>query len=75
MTHVDPTDPDTYETEEPEGSEPLPDETPEADTAEQHTDVASVPEDPPPAFDPDSANEADAAEQSRTVPLDEEDHR
>ncbi|MFI5802390.1 hypothetical protein [Streptomyces sp. NPDC051561] len=75
MTHMDPTDPETYPAEETEGGTPLSDEAPEADTAEQHTDVIPDHQDPTPAFDPAAADEADATEQSRTVPLDEDDYR
>ncbi|MFD3514296.1 hypothetical protein [Streptomyces sp. NPDC058657] len=75
MSDMDPTDPDTYDSEQPAEGTPLPDEAPEADAAEQHTAVVPDQEDPPPSFDPAAANEADAAEQSRVVPLDEEDYR
>ncbi|MEU5158276.1 hypothetical protein AB0G74_01490 [Streptomyces sp. NPDC020875] len=47
---------------------------PEADAAEQHTDVRPL-DDERPRIDLDRANEADAVEQSRVVALDEDDYR
>ncbi|MFF1377325.1 hypothetical protein [Streptomyces sp. NPDC058308] len=71
---VDPTDPDTFETEETQ--EPEVDvEAPEADTAEQHTDLAPRRDDSLVEADPNSASEADLAEQARVVSLDEDDYR
>ncbi|WP_128379574.1 hypothetical protein [Streptomyces cavernae] len=70
---IDPTDPETFE---PSAEEEIDDEAPEADAAEQHTDLA------PPDADYDllsgdtySADEADRAEQARFVALDEDDYR
>ncbi|EPH40539.1 hypothetical protein ABT390_20955 [Streptomyces aurantiacus] len=68
---VDPSDPDTFETED-ENSSP---ETPEADSAEQHTDLAPERDDSLKDADPNAANEADLAEQARVVSLDEDDYR
>ncbi|MFZ3596756.1 hypothetical protein [Streptomyces sp. BH104] len=70
---VDPSDPETF-------AEPGPDEAgveaPEADTAEQHTDLAPEQDDDlDTAADPDTANEADRAEQARVVAIDEDDYR
>lgn len=67
---VDPTDPDTFEANDEDAE--LDEETPEADAAEQKADVRRRGAEPQPRVDPDKANEADAAEQARTVPLDED---
>ncbi|MEU8889715.1 hypothetical protein [Streptomyces sp. NPDC048442] len=76
MPTVDPSDPDTFEEDSgTDEAEDLPDETPEADAAEQHTDVRQERDDPLTTVDPDSANEADSVEQSRVVTLDEDDYR
>ncbi|MFD5076304.1 hypothetical protein [Streptomyces sp. NPDC058371] len=69
---IDPTDPETFEDEE---TVDLAEETPEADAAEQHTDVAPDRDDSLTSADPATANEADLAEQARVVPLDEDDYR
>ncbi|MFF1453129.1 hypothetical protein ACFVYF_34105 [Streptomyces sp. NPDC058274] len=69
---IDPTDPGTFEDEE---TVDLAEETPEADAAEQHTDVAPDRDDSLTSADPATANEADLAEQARVVPLDEDDYR
>ncbi|WP_441249382.1 hypothetical protein [Kitasatospora sp. McL0602] len=69
---VDPTDPDTFEDEEPAEFDV---EAPEADAAEQHTDVSQRRDDKLNGLDPDTANEADRAEQARVVELDEDDYR
>jgi hypothetical protein len=72
---VDPTDPETFEDQEtPEGEE-FAVEAPEADAAEQHTDVAPERDDPLTGVSPDRANEADLVEQARIVSLDEDDYR
>ncbi|MFD4696207.1 hypothetical protein [Streptomyces niveus] len=55
--------------------EELDEETPEADAAEQHTDVQPSDDDPPAPIDTAEADEADAAEQARIVSLDEDDYR
>ncbi|WP_175412193.1 hypothetical protein [Streptomyces sp. TRM64462] len=79
---VDPTDPETRT--EPSGDsgaaaavldEELDEETPEADAAEQHTDLQQREDDPLTRIDPATANEADAVEQARVVALDEDDYR
>jgi hypothetical protein len=69
---VDPTDPETLD--EPNDTE-FDVEAPEADAAEQHADLAPRRDGPPTGDDPDSANEADRAEQARVVELDEDDYR
>ncbi|MFI1799127.1 hypothetical protein ACH427_17500 [Streptomyces sp. NPDC020379] len=70
---VDPSDPDTFEeaTEAPEVDV----EAPEADTAEQHADITPRRDDLMRHIHPDSADEADLAEQARVVELDEDDYR
>lgn len=69
---VDPSDPETFtEEDEPAADGP---EVPEADAAEQHTEVRPE-RDQPLRAAPEGANEADAAEQARTVSLDEDDYR
>ncbi|MER0246213.1 hypothetical protein AAHZ94_30420 [Streptomyces sp. HSW2009] len=50
-------------------------EAPEADTAEQRTDLAPTRDDPPYDVDPTAANPADVAEQHRVVAADEDDYR
>ncbi|MFM9366908.1 hypothetical protein [Streptomyces sp. Da 82-17] len=70
---ADPSDPDTFEAEETEVV--LDEETPEADAAEQHTDLRQERDEPLPQYDPSTANPADAAEQARVVDLDEDDYR
>ncbi|MEV3854464.1 hypothetical protein AB0J38_09075 [Streptomyces sp. NPDC050095] len=70
---VDPSDPETFT----DRSTPEFDvEAPEADTAEQLTELAPAQDDvPEESADPDGANEADRAEQARVVALDEDDYR
>ncbi|MBZ4324299.1 hypothetical protein [Streptomyces huiliensis] len=77
---VDPTNPDTFEDfdDAEDGATVATEigvEAPEADAAEQHTDLAPTHDDPLTAIDPDAANEADRAEQARVVELDEDDYR
>ncbi|MFE9402536.1 hypothetical protein ACFYNY_12235 [Streptomyces sp. NPDC006530] len=71
---VDPSDPETFQEAE-EGAPRVPDETNEADAAEQHTDLRQDRDEPLSQVDPGSANEADAVEQTRVVSLDEDDYR
>ncbi|MFF1482708.1 hypothetical protein ACFVYD_35075 [Streptomyces sp. NPDC058301] len=70
---VDPRDPEVFE-EEDDAVE-LDEETPEADAAEQHTDVRQKRDDPLTRADTGVANVADVAEQARVVDLDEDDYR
>ncbi|MEU8760359.1 hypothetical protein [Streptomyces sp. NPDC048659] len=84
---ADPTEPDTFawtseNAENPEnagntgkGDVVLDEEVPEADAAEQHTDLQQREDEPLPRLAPDSANDADAVEQARVVALDEDDYR
>lgn len=82
---ADPSDPDTFrnDTDDEERTagtdsgalEEIDEETPEADAAEQHTDVRPEGDDPPAPIDTTEADEADAAEQARIVSLDEDDYR
>ncbi|MGW6461695.1 hypothetical protein ACWF94_38155 [Streptomyces sp. NPDC055078] len=87
---VDPSDPDTFDQldrfgesaadgaggdERAERAEHLDEEVPEADAAEQHTEVSQRRDDPLIHIDPDTANEADAVEQARVVTIDEDDYR
>ncbi|MEU3312932.1 hypothetical protein ACGFY6_00295 [Streptomyces sp. NPDC048387] len=69
---VDPAEPDTFRDR---FADPLDDEAPEADAAEQLTDVQPQEDEPLNGKELVEAPEADAAEQSRVVPLDEEDYR
>ncbi|MFS8198631.1 hypothetical protein ACLVWQ_08065 [Streptomyces sp. CWNU-52B] len=72
---VDPTDPEALEdTDDPDGTE-IGVEAPEADAAEQQADLAPRRDDSLTDADPDSASEADLAEQARVVELDEDDYR
>lgn len=74
---VDPTDPDTFQDEE--GAETAAErfgvEAPEADAAEQRTEV--LPHRDVPLLGPESpeVDPADAADQARVVELDEDDYR
>ncbi|MGG7571606.1 hypothetical protein [Streptomyces sirii] len=70
---VDPTDPDTFEDEE--AATEIDVEAPEADAAEQYTDLSPHRDEPPTGADPDAANEADRAEQARVVELNEDEYR
>ncbi|MGW8551682.1 hypothetical protein [Streptomyces tubercidicus] len=70
---VDPTDPDTF-VDESDATE-FDVEAPEADAAEQYADVTPHRDESPTPVDPDSANEADRAEQARVVELNEDEYR
>ncbi|GGU42406.1 hypothetical protein GCM10010211_01980 [Streptomyces albospinus] len=73
---VDPTDPDTFEDEATTANfADIDVEAPEADAAEQHTDLAPHRDDTLTGGDPDTANEADRAEQARVVELNEDEYR
>ncbi|MEV4992210.1 hypothetical protein ACFVTT_04925 [Streptomyces niveus] len=82
---ADPSDPDIFPNDSDKEErraeadsgelEELDEETPEADAAEQHTDVQPSDDDPPAPIDTAEADEADAAEQARIVSLDEDDYR
>ncbi|MFI6942197.1 hypothetical protein ACIBI4_23235 [Streptomyces sp. NPDC050418] len=67
---VDPTEPDTFEQDLA-----LDPDAPEADAAEQRTELRQHQDDSAEGFDPAAANAADVAEQARVVDLDEEDYR
>ncbi|WP_405998666.1 hypothetical protein [Streptomyces sp. NBC_00829] len=70
---VDPTDPEIFEEDDQDAARD--EEVPEADAAEQHTEIRPEHDDPLTGIDRDSANEADAMEQARIVTLDEDDYR
>ncbi|MFF3287799.1 hypothetical protein [Streptomyces sp. NPDC003023] len=72
---VDPTEPETFQEADDGNTGTTDEEVPEADAAEQHTDVRSERDDPVNHVDPATANEADAVEQTRVVKLDEDDYR
>ncbi|MGG8408394.1 hypothetical protein ACM614_18225 [Streptomyces sp. 12297] len=69
---VDPTEPDTFQQ-----LQEAPDvEAPEADAVEQRIELNPRDDDDPPAVrGGGDAAEADAAEQARVVPLDDDDYR
>ncbi|MFF8597381.1 hypothetical protein ACF065_00420 [Streptomyces sp. NPDC015232] len=69
---ADPTEPDTFAEEE---DVVLDEEIPEADAAEQHTELQQREDDPVNRLPHDDANDADAVEQARVVALDEDDYR
>ncbi|TXS37914.1 hypothetical protein [Streptomyces sp. OR43] len=69
---VDPSDPESFEDVQPDGPGH---EAPTADAAEQHADLRPEDDEPLTDVDRDRANEADAAEQARVVPQDEDDYR
>lgn len=50
-------------------------EIPEADAAEQHTELQQREDEPVTHVERDSANEADSSEQARVVTQDEDDYR
>ncbi|MFI9205172.1 hypothetical protein [Streptomyces sp. NPDC053048] len=72
---VDPTDPDTFDELDAEDVTEIDVEAPEADAQEQTADLAPQHDEVPVGADPDSANEADRAEQARVVEIDEDDYR
>lgn len=69
---ADPTEPDTFAEKE---DVVLDEETPEADAAEQHTELQQHEDEHPKHLAHDSANDADALEQTRVVAVDEDDYR
>ncbi|MEV7193482.1 hypothetical protein AB0N81_16995 [Streptomyces sp. NPDC093510] len=73
---VDPSDPETFETDADVAAAAGADvEAPEADAAEQQTELTPRRDDSLEGADPASADEADLAEQARVVTLDEDDYR
>ncbi|MBT2415064.1 hypothetical protein J7I94_31755 [Streptomyces sp. ISL-12] len=72
---IDPSDPETFEDDAAQDTQDVGVEAPDADAAEQQTDIAPVRDDPLTGVDPDRASEADLAEQARVVSLDEDDYR
>ncbi|WP_327304691.1 hypothetical protein OG730_14840 [Streptomyces sp. NBC_01298] len=69
---VDPAEPDTFQSELRES---LDVEAPEADAAEQNTELNPVDDDPLTPVGQREASAGDAAEQTRVVNLDEDDYR
>ncbi|MCB5180808.1 hypothetical protein [Streptomyces antimicrobicus] len=69
---VDPDEPETFLDEVPDA---LDAEAPEADAAEQHTELSPRGDDPLTGRESAEAADADAAEQARVVTLDEEEYR
>lgn len=70
---VDPSEPETFTDRDPADIDV---EAPEADAAEQLADLTPNQDEVlDTGADPDSANEADRAEQARVVALDEDDYR
>ncbi|MFJ5553001.1 hypothetical protein [Streptomyces sp. NPDC093225] len=69
---VDPAEPDTFQDR---FQEALDAEAPEADAAEQHTELNPREDEPLTADDRVETPEADAVEQARVVSLDEDDYR
>ncbi|MFE5736491.1 hypothetical protein [Streptomyces celluloflavus] len=72
---VDPSDPDTFGEDDANDATEFDVEAPEADAAEQHADLSPHRDEALTGTDPDSANEADRAEQSRVVELNEDEYR
>ncbi|MFJ2257941.1 hypothetical protein ACIOKD_06250 [Streptomyces sp. NPDC087844] len=72
---VDHTDPEAFEDTDDAGATEIGAEAPEADAAEQRTDLAPRRDDRLTDADPDNASEGDLAEQARVVELDEDDYR
>ncbi|MFF0437607.1 hypothetical protein ACFYU9_36005 [Streptomyces sp. NPDC004327] len=69
---ADPNEPETFAEKE---DVVLDEETPEADAAEQHTELQQDEDEPLNHLRHEAANDADALEQARVVTLDEEDYR
>ncbi|GGR29154.1 hypothetical protein [Streptomyces roseolus] len=69
---VDPSEPDTFPEEE---DTVLDEEVPEADAAEQHTELRPGEDEPLSDSTHEAADEGDASEQARVVTLDEDDYR
>ncbi|THA70247.1 hypothetical protein E6P78_09720 [Streptomyces sp. A0958] len=69
---VDPRDPETFEDVQPDEPDQ---ETPDADAAEQQTDLRPEDDEPLTDHDRDDVSEGDAADQARVVPQDEDDYR
>ncbi|MFE4265291.1 hypothetical protein [Streptomyces sp. NPDC056883] len=69
---VDPAEPDTFQSELRDN---LDAEAPEADAAEQSTELNPTGDDPLTPVGQREASEGDAAEQTRVVPLDDDDYR
>ncbi len=73
---LDPTDPDTFEAEEPlDAPDELDRDASEADAAEQRKEWQEVHDDRPTGIDTGEAADGDAAEQARVVTVDEDDYR
>lgn len=69
---VDPSDPESFQGVQPDDPDH---EAPDADAAEQQTELRPEDDEPLTEVDRNRANEADAAEQARVVPQDEDDYR
>ncbi|MDD9378724.1 hypothetical protein M8Z33_19070 [Streptomyces sp. ZAF1911] len=69
---VDPAEPDTFQSELRDN---LDVEAPEADAAEQNTELNPTEDDPLAPVGQREASDGDAAEQTRVVPLDDDDYR
>ncbi|MCJ1678010.1 hypothetical protein MTF65_11770 [Streptomyces sp. APSN-46.1] len=69
---VDPAEPETFQEQLPEA---LDAETPEADAAEQRTELRPSEDDPLTPLEGSEATDGDAFEQARVVPQDEDDYR
>ncbi|MGW2279891.1 hypothetical protein [Streptomyces sp. NPDC001770] len=69
---VDPSDPETFENEQPD---PPGLEAPDADAAEQRTEVRQEDDDPLTEAGDEEADAADVAEQTKVVVEDEDDYR
>ncbi|MFI5616417.1 hypothetical protein [Streptomyces sp. NPDC051567] len=69
---VDPAEPDTFREQL---QEPPDVEAPEADVAEQLAELRPHEDDPLTGVERGEATDADASEQARVVPLDEEEYR
>ncbi|MEV0262675.1 hypothetical protein AB0I49_15180 [Streptomyces sp. NPDC050617] len=77
---VDPTDPETFDEyddgdDDAPGASEIDVEAPEADAAEQHTDLTQHRDGPLTGVDTDAADPGDVAEQARVVETDEDDYR
>ncbi|MGW1776851.1 hypothetical protein [Streptomyces sp. NPDC002104] len=72
---VDPAEPDTFQSELRKTAGGLDAEAPEADAAEQNTELNPTEDDPLTPVGQREASDGDAAEQTRVVPLDEDDYR
>ena len=72
---ADPSEPETFAGDDEEETVTADVEVPEADAAEQHTDLRPERDDPLEGIDVAAADPGDASDQARVVGFDEDDER